>query len=315
MLVSKRALGLVCGRLDAAAARCAELARRPPRDGDGGPDAPPARGPDDVRAEVRRLAGRADGCPRRPRADPPRRASRRSSGAPRERSPRSATRGLEVARLYAHELDLPEPALPWHADRQRIAELGAALATAAGVAGQDRGRHRPALADRGGGGGRGCGRGLLDDAPEAKPGRVGAARSPAPARRAGTRRSCSRRLDGEHERAAGAWQSEWAALSGALACAGGAAANVAEALAGLEVDAERMRQNLDATGGLVLAERVSQLLAPRVGRAEAHEIVRDRRGDRLVPVGAGRGRAGGPRRRRGGRPCSTRTPIWAPPGR
>ena len=34
-----------------------------------------------------------------------------------------------------------------------------------------------------------------------------------------------------------------------------------------------MRQNLDAAGGLVLAERVSQLLAPKLGRAEAHEVV------------------------------------------
>jgi 3-carboxy-cis,cis-muconate cycloisomerase len=34
-----------------------------------------------------------------------------------------------------------------------------------------------------------------------------------------------------------------------------------------------MRENLDLTGGLVNAERVSHLLAPRVGRSEAHEIV------------------------------------------
>jgi 3-carboxy-cis,cis-muconate cycloisomerase len=80
-------------------------------------------------------------------------------------------------------------------------------------------------------------------------------------------------LEGEHERAAGAWQSEWAALSGALACAGGALANLAEALAGLEVDPERMRRNLDITGGLVVAERVSHLLAPRLGRRQAHEVV------------------------------------------
>ena len=36
-----------------------------------------------------------------------------------------------------------------------------------------------------------------------------------------------------------------------------------------------MRQNLDATGGMVLAERVSQVLAPRLGRAAAHEVVSD----------------------------------------
>ena len=42
-------------------------------------------------------------------------------------------RGPEVAALYAAELDLREPTLPWHANRVRIAELGAALEIAAGV--------------------------------------------------------------------------------------------------------------------------------------------------------------------------------------
>ena len=36
-----------------------------------------------------------------------------------------------------------------------------------------------------------------------------------------------------------------------------------------------MRANLEATGGLVVAERVSFLLAERYGRAEGHAIVRD----------------------------------------
>ena len=56
----------------------------------------------------------------------------------------------------------------------------------------------------------------------------------------------------EHERAAGAWHAEWEPLTQALALTGGAAAGVREALDGLEVDADRMRANLDATGGLLL---------------------------------------------------------------
>jgi 3-carboxy-cis,cis-muconate cycloisomerase len=51
-------------------------------------------------------------------------------------------------------------------------------------------------------------------------------------------------MAGEHERAAGAWHSEWQALSEALAGTGGAAWSLHEALAGLTVDAERMRANL-----------------------------------------------------------------------
>jgi len=180
--------------------------------------------------------------------------------------------GLEVVRLYARELDLPEPGLPWHADRQRIAELGAALAGAAGAAAKIAGdiillsQTEVAEVREGAGG-----------ASSTMPQKQNPAASVrAVACAAQTRGHASVLLaavEGEHERAAGAWQSEWAALSGALSSAGGALANVAEALAGLEADPERMRQNLDATGGLVVAERVSHLLAPRVGRREAHEIV------------------------------------------
>jgi 3-carboxy-cis,cis-muconate cycloisomerase len=77
----------------------------------------------------------------------------------------------------------------------------------------------------------------------------------------------------EHQRAAGAWHSEWEALCGALSYAGGAAAAVAESLRGLDVDAGRMRGNLDATGGLVLSERVAFALSERLGRGTAHELV------------------------------------------
>jgi 3-carboxy-cis,cis-muconate cycloisomerase len=77
----------------------------------------------------------------------------------------------------------------------------------------------------------------------------------------------------EHERAAGAWHAEWSALSEALALTGGAAAAVHEVLEGLEVDMQRMRENLEASRGLVLAERVSFLLTPSLGRAGAQEVV------------------------------------------
>ena len=34
-----------------------------------------------------------------------------------------------------------------------------------------------------------------------------------------------------------------------------------------------MRANLDASGGIVVAERVSFALTPRLGRSQAHEVV------------------------------------------
>jgi 3-carboxy-cis,cis-muconate cycloisomerase len=55
-------------------------------------------------------------------------------------------------------------------------------------------------------------------------------------------------LPQEHERAFGAWHAEWPALVGALAYTGGAVDGARRALEGLEVHAERMRENLGASG-------------------------------------------------------------------
>src|SRR6266850_1844162 len=44
-------------------------------------------------------------------------------------------------------------------------------------------------------------------------------------------------------------------------------------LDGLVVDESRMRQNLDLTSGLIVAEAVMMGLAPHLGRQRAHDIV------------------------------------------
>jgi len=80
-------------------------------------------------------------------------------------------------------------------------------------------------------------------------------------------------MDHEHERAAGAWHAEWAPLMDLLVATGAAASWLRECLSGLEVDQERMRENLDATGGLLLAERVSTELGRTLGRGVAHEAI------------------------------------------
>ncbi|MGH2491694.1 MAG: 3-carboxy-cis,cis-muconate cycloisomerase, partial [Candidatus Limnocylindria bacterium] len=49
---------------------------------------------------------------------------------------------------------------------------------------------------------------------------------------------------GEHERSAGAWQSEWPALSEAFRLAAGTVARTRDALTDLAVNEERMRANL-----------------------------------------------------------------------
>ena len=77
----------------------------------------------------------------------------------------------------------------------------------------------------------------------------------------------------ELQRAAGAWHAEWEPFADLLRVTGSAASWGAELTGRLVVDPARMRANLDATRGLPLAERVSELLAPALGRAAAHDVV------------------------------------------
>jgi 3-carboxy-cis,cis-muconate cycloisomerase len=77
----------------------------------------------------------------------------------------------------------------------------------------------------------------------------------------------------DHERATGPWQSEQLALPQIFVLTSGALAQAETIAAGMTVDARRMRANLDASGGLILAEAVMMALAERVGRAKAHDAV------------------------------------------
>lgn len=77
----------------------------------------------------------------------------------------------------------------------------------------------------------------------------------------------------EHERGMGNWHAEWETLPEICRLAGGSLAQLVHMLSGLEVDADRMRQNLELTRGLVLAEAVTMTLGRPLGRMVAHELV------------------------------------------
>jgi 3-carboxy-cis,cis-muconate cycloisomerase len=152
---------------------------------------------------------------------------------------------------FAAGLELAEPPLPWHGDRTRVAALGAALAIAAGACEKVAldlvllAQNEVAEVAESSEGGRG---GSSAMAHKRNP--VGAVRARAAAR--SVRGAVSVLLEamaGEHERAAGAWQSEWGALSAALAGAGGAAWALREALEGLTVDPQRMAANAEDLPG------------------------------------------------------------------
>jgi 3-carboxy-cis,cis-muconate cycloisomerase len=159
-------------------------------------------------------------------------------------------RGIEVLEAYASELGLEAPLVTWHAHRGPLRtpalHLDAAAAACAKI-GLDvvllAQTEVAEVAEAAGGG--------SSTMPHK--------RNPAKATLA---RACARLVranvavltggEHEHERAAGAWQAEWTALTETLAHAGGAAAAIRECLEGLEVFPQRMRENM--TPGLY-AER------------------------------------------------------------
>ena len=178
--------------------------------------------------------------------------------------------GTEVLRLFADELELAEPVVPWHTNRTRIAELGAALDVCAGVLAKI-GLDLTLLAQTEVGEVRERDGGGSSTLPQKRnPVRAIFARACAQLV-SGHASVLSRALVQEHERAAGAWHAEWAALSGALAYTGGAAAAIADAVAGLEIDTDRMRHNLELTGGQIMAERIAFML----DGGSTHEVVRE----------------------------------------
>jgi 3-carboxy-cis,cis-muconate cycloisomerase len=153
-------------------------------------------------------------------------------------------RGIDVLRGYSQQLNLPEPVLPWHTRRLPIAELGAALAIAAGFCGKialdlELLAQTEVAEVREPGGGR-------SSTMPHKRNPVGSVLVRACAEHVHAAAGVLLRVEHEHERAAGAWHAEWKALSDALAYTGGAAARLRETLDGLEVDVERMRANVRA---------------------------------------------------------------------
>ncbi len=77
----------------------------------------------------------------------------------------------------------------------------------------------------------------------------------------------------DHERASDSWQAEWAALPSMFVMTGGALAQALAILDGMHVDVARMRQNLDLTRGLIMAEAVQTALRPALGHDRAHSVV------------------------------------------
>ena len=184
-------------------------------------------------------------------------------------------KGWLVAERLAQELKLPLPDAPWHTHRDRIADAASVLAIVAGACGKIA-RDIQLM--------------MQTDVAEAfEPsgeGRGGSStmphkRNPVAAATALAAATMAPNLAAtifaaqvqDHERSAGPWHAEWPTLPSLLLVTSGALAAIVDIAEGLEVDTARMRANLDATGGLIMAEAVTMALAENVGKSEAHKLV------------------------------------------
>ncbi|KRQ96266.1 3-carboxy-cis,cis-muconate cycloisomerase [Bradyrhizobium valentinum] len=184
-------------------------------------------------------------------------------------------KGLAVAEKLAEELQLPLPDAPWHTHRDRIAEAASVLAIIAGTCGKiardvslmmqtDVGEaFEPS----------GEGRGGSSTMPH-KRNPVAAASALAAATMAPNLAATIFAAQvQDHERSAGPWHAEWPTLPTLLLVTSGGLAAIVDIAEGLEVDAARMRQNLDATDGLIMAEAVTMALAEKIGKSDAHHLI------------------------------------------
>ncbi len=183
--------------------------------------------------------------------------------------------GPRVAAELARELDLPLPTITWHVARDAVAELGCWCGLLGGTLAKPATDILWLMQSE-----------VAEAFEPAAPGKGGSSTMPQKRNPMGCEvviaqaRAAQAQIPlllnamlHEHERGAAPMQMEQLALGQTLLLTHGALATLLPIARGLEVDAARMRRNLDASFGLVMAEAVMMGLAPRLGRLVAHDVV------------------------------------------
>jgi 3-carboxy-cis,cis-muconate cycloisomerase len=185
--------------------------------------------------------------------------------------------GFGVAERMAALLDLTLPDGPWHTHRDRLAEVAACLGILAGTCGKiARDVALMMQTEIGEASERGTpGRGGSSTMPQKRnPVSAAAALSAATVAPNFVATLLAAQVQ-EHERGLGGSHTEWMTFPALALVTSGALSAVVEIAQGLEIDVERLRTNLELTGGRVMAEAVSFALAEKMGRAQAHVLVQE----------------------------------------
>jgi 3-carboxy-cis,cis-muconate cycloisomerase len=185
--------------------------------------------------------------------------------------------GLEMQRLFCEELGLRQPSIAWHVARDGIAEAVTLLGLITGTLGKiatdvmmmsatEFGELSEPFVP---------GRGASSTMPQ-KRNPISSELMLAAAK--AVRQHVGTMLDGmihDFERATGPWHLEWVSLPESFLLTASSLANAKIMLKGLVVHEARMRENLDLTHGLIVAEAVMMAAAPKLGRQRAHDVVYD----------------------------------------
>ena len=184
------------------------------------------------------------------------------------------TRGIDVGRALGEVLELEFPAVPWHANRDRVAEVATTLALLTGTLGkiardvsllmqtEVNEVAEPA----------GEGRGGSSTMPQKRNPVACAAVLAAAERVPGLTSIVLAAMPQEQERGLGGWHAEWETVPEIVRLCGGALRWISETVDGLEVHPDRMRENVETQHGMIYAEAVSTALAEQLGKSAAHEI-------------------------------------------
>jgi 3-carboxy-cis,cis-muconate cycloisomerase len=184
-------------------------------------------------------------------------------------------KGLQVAEGLAAELRLGLPAMPWHSQRDRIAEVATTLGLCIGSLGKmarDISLHmqteiaevlEPA----------GEGRGGSSTMPHKRNPVSAAVVLSAATRVPGLVSTMLSAMVQEDERGLGNWQAEWETLPEIFRLTAGALHQMATIVPHLEVDTARMKRNLEATQGLMFSEGVAVAMASHIGKSSARKLV------------------------------------------
>ena len=184
-------------------------------------------------------------------------------------------KGPQVAKALADELNLALPDTPWHSHRDRIIELASWYAGLCATLGKfandfalmmqtEVAEVSEPIAE---------GRGGSSAMPHKRNPVSCAAILAAVARTPGLMATLYASQIQQHERALGGWQAEWETLPQLVMLTGGVLENSEYLLSGMQVNAQKMRDNLDITHGLIMAESVTQVLAAHIGKADAHHLI------------------------------------------